>query len=313
MDWTLEQLISFVTSAEEGSFSAAARSLGRAQSVVSTHISMLEDSLGVELFDRTTRSPVLTEAGRDLLPEAKAVLRQSRRFQSRAMAQYDGQAFKFNIAVGYGIPVQVISESVAALTKRYPYVSGRMSLSSVSGIWEMIRQRKVHIGVVFSDELHLQENCENMCIGQVQYCAVASRRSPLASLEQITEHDLSQYRQILFDNEGQQAHISSQYWTVNDVFCAAYWASLDIGWTALPLKMVQHVSSYDMLKDLVVLNPETVIFPVRNIFLVWNPDVQQRDVQEFFIQDVKSRYVAQRDKLLWALSQVKDFSGDHIS
>ena len=77
MNWTLEQLRAFVTAAEKGSFSAAGRTLGRAQSVVSTHISMLEDSLGVELFDRSSRSPVLTAAGRDLLPEANAVLRQS--------------------------------------------------------------------------------------------------------------------------------------------------------------------------------------------------------------------------------------------
>ena len=51
MNWTIEQLRAFVTAAEKGSFSAAGRAMGRAQSVVSTHIAMLEDSLGVELFD----------------------------------------------------------------------------------------------------------------------------------------------------------------------------------------------------------------------------------------------------------------------
>ena len=51
MDWTLEQLNSFVAAAEKGSFSEAARSLGRAQSVVSTHVATLEAELGVDLFD----------------------------------------------------------------------------------------------------------------------------------------------------------------------------------------------------------------------------------------------------------------------
>lgn len=304
MDWTLEQLVSFIASAEKGSFSAAARSLGRAQSVVSTHISMLEDSLGVALFDRSTRSPVLTEAGRDLLPEARAVIRQSRRFQSRAMAQYDGQASKFNIAVSYGISLQTISESIAALTRRYPYVSGGMSLTSVSNVQDMVRQRKAHIGVIFSEAPHLQENsCEYLCLGQVQYCAVASRHSPLAQLERITEHDLSQERQILFGDEGEQIRISSRYLTVNDVFCAAYWASLGIGWTVMPLRMAQQASSYDVLKDLVVLAPEKFIFPVLNIFLLWPQDIQRRDVQEFFIQDLNSRYLEQREKLMLAISQ----------
>ena len=73
--------------------------MGKAQSVVSTHIAMLEDSIGVELFDRSSRSPVLTEAGRALLPEAHAVLRQSHRFDSCAIAQYGGEAVVLNIVV----------------------------------------------------------------------------------------------------------------------------------------------------------------------------------------------------------------------
>ena len=54
MDWTLEQLNSFVAAAEKGSFSEAARSLGRAQSVVSTHVATLEAELGVDLFGTRT-------------------------------------------------------------------------------------------------------------------------------------------------------------------------------------------------------------------------------------------------------------------
>ncbi|ELU07149.1 hypothetical protein CAPTEDRAFT_119712, partial [Capitella teleta] len=65
-----DMLITFVAVAEKGSFSAAARSLGKAQSGVSTTISNLEIDLGVELFDRTHRTPELTPAGRALLREA---------------------------------------------------------------------------------------------------------------------------------------------------------------------------------------------------------------------------------------------------
>ena len=66
MAWTLEQLRSFVAAAEHGSFSAAARAGGRAQSVVSAHIALLEADLGVDLF-RRGHMPTLTEAGALLL------------------------------------------------------------------------------------------------------------------------------------------------------------------------------------------------------------------------------------------------------
>ena len=86
MRWTLDQLEVLVACAECGSFSAAARHLGRAQSAVSTAIAHLEVDLACTLFDRDGRLPRLTEAGEALLHEARAVLRQCQRLDSRARA-----------------------------------------------------------------------------------------------------------------------------------------------------------------------------------------------------------------------------------
>ena len=74
MSLSMDQLESFVAAAEQGSFSGAARLLKKAQSAVSTHVANLETDLGIALFDRTGRNPVLTEAGARLLPEAKLIL-----------------------------------------------------------------------------------------------------------------------------------------------------------------------------------------------------------------------------------------------
>ncbi|AOW48278.1 hypothetical protein A4R89_01350 [Acetobacter ascendens] len=63
MNVSLEQLEAFVATADAGSFSAAARRLGRAQSAISTHVANLEVDLGLELFLRTGRTPVLTPEG----------------------------------------------------------------------------------------------------------------------------------------------------------------------------------------------------------------------------------------------------------
>src|SRR6267142_2478242 len=62
---TLDQLRTFIAAAEEGSFSAAGRKLGRAQSVVSKTLANLEAQLGVKLFDRSARYPRLTDEGRE--------------------------------------------------------------------------------------------------------------------------------------------------------------------------------------------------------------------------------------------------------
>jgi len=65
---SLDQLRAFIAAVDEGSFSAGARRLQRAQSVVSELVSNLEARLGVVLFDRSERYPKLTPAGQGRLP-----------------------------------------------------------------------------------------------------------------------------------------------------------------------------------------------------------------------------------------------------
>jgi len=71
---TLDQLRVFLTVVDVGSFAGAARRLGRATSVISYAMANLEAQLGVSLFDRqSTRKPLLTEAGRTVLSEARTI------------------------------------------------------------------------------------------------------------------------------------------------------------------------------------------------------------------------------------------------
>src|ERR1700722_9736006 len=64
----------FVRVIEKGSFSAVAKERGIGQPAVSKQISGLEDELGTELIHRTSRSIVLTEAGRDFYDSALHIL-----------------------------------------------------------------------------------------------------------------------------------------------------------------------------------------------------------------------------------------------
>lgn len=70
-DWN--QVRAFLATAEEGSFSEAARALRSTQPTISRQISELERSLGVTLFERSVRGPSLTDAGRDLLDHVRAM------------------------------------------------------------------------------------------------------------------------------------------------------------------------------------------------------------------------------------------------
>ena len=71
---TVDQLSVLLTVVEEGSFTGAARRLRRATSAISYAIDTLEAQLGLALFDRgTTRKPKLTQQGKAIVSEARAV------------------------------------------------------------------------------------------------------------------------------------------------------------------------------------------------------------------------------------------------
>jgi len=101
---SLDQLRTYIAAADEGSFSAAGRRLRRAQSVVSQTLANLEGQLGVKLFDRRGRCPVLTDQGRALLADARAVAGGVDLFKARAKCFAGGLEPELSVTVDFIFP-----------------------------------------------------------------------------------------------------------------------------------------------------------------------------------------------------------------
>jgi len=70
----LRQLKTLVAICDFGTFAAAADAIGLTQSAVSLQIKGLEREIGVEIFDRRHRPPLLNDTGRSLVEQARKVL-----------------------------------------------------------------------------------------------------------------------------------------------------------------------------------------------------------------------------------------------
>jgi DNA-binding transcriptional LysR family regulator len=86
-DWTRAR--AFLITAEEGSFSAAARALNMAQPPLARQVSALEDELGVTLFERVGTGLELTDAGASLIDHARKMAEAANAFSLVASGQSD--------------------------------------------------------------------------------------------------------------------------------------------------------------------------------------------------------------------------------
>ena len=116
------QLQAFVAVARLSSFSAAARELGVSRSAVSQAVQQLEEQLHVVLFQRTTRSVSLTDAGRRLVEGVGPALAQTAATLTEVSAQPGEAVGRLRLSVPRVAVPFVIEPVLPTFRERHPRV-----------------------------------------------------------------------------------------------------------------------------------------------------------------------------------------------
>jgi len=132
MNIELRHLRYFRAVAETASFSAAARTVHVTQQVLSAQIRQLEDALGVQLLERTSRGVVLTAAGTAFLDGASATLADLDR--AVAAARNAARAVTGELAVGLNVAAggELPTELIATFRNAEPQVTVRLRTYELS-------------------------------------------------------------------------------------------------------------------------------------------------------------------------------------
>src|SRR5687767_2086529 len=144
----LRHLRYFVAVAEELHFGRAAVRLHVSQPPLSQQIKALEEELGVQLFQRTRRHVELTDAGRALLPEARAALEQAERAQR--VAREAGAGARGRLVIGFvtSASYSVLPAAVRALRRAWPSVEVTLREMVPSAQLEALEWREIDVGLL---------------------------------------------------------------------------------------------------------------------------------------------------------------------
>ncbi|MET0246356.1 MAG: LysR family transcriptional regulator [Sphingomonas sp.] len=119
---SLDDLQVFQAVADTGGFRAAARALGQSPSGVSETITQLEARLGVALFNRTTRSVMLTEAGRQLATRIGPLLADTRAALDEAASSRALVRGRLRLNVPAAVMVDILPPILDRFMNRHPEV-----------------------------------------------------------------------------------------------------------------------------------------------------------------------------------------------
>jgi len=125
----LDAMSAFVAVADLNGFAAAARKIGVSPSAMTRLIAQLEHHLGVPLFQRTTRSVALTDAGTRYLERARRILSEIDEAEGAAQAERATPTGRLVVSAPVSFGRLHIGPLMADYLKRYPQVSGELTLS----------------------------------------------------------------------------------------------------------------------------------------------------------------------------------------
>ncbi len=237
---TLDQVQVFISIVESGSFSAAARKLHRAQSAISYAIANLERVLGVTLFDRSARTPMLTPAGLGLLADARAIATRVDSLEARAKALSTGIEPVVSIAVDMMVPIDPLARRLAEFARVFPHVSLLVHVETLGAVAQRVVDRVCGAGISgvlprFPDELVARP------MGRIEVAHVVAADHPLAREEQpiplaiVHEH----IQLVLTDRStptvGADSALRGRVWRVADLGTQHAFLRKGLGWGEMPI------------------------------------------------------------------------------
>lgn len=191
----IKQLNTFLTIAKLQSFTKAAQNLDYAQSSITSQIKLLENELGVKLFERLGHSITLTADGRNLLPYAEQILKFSKEAKN-AIGSSVLPCGALSIGAVESLCVTRLPKLLKEYRSRYPNVEITIKFGNSTDFRGLLKDNIIDIAFFLE-----QKEIDGEFVTEIQFpepmVILSLTEHPLAQKESVYPEDLTDESMIL--------------------------------------------------------------------------------------------------------------------
>lgn len=195
---TVSQLRTFVTIAENGHFGTAAHRLGISQPSLSQALASLEQGLGVQLIERSTRRVIVTPVGTTLLPFAQATLDSLDAFVSHARGAQGGLVGPMNLGMIPTIAPFLLPAFLRRLPEAAPGLNPRIVEEKTEKLVDSLRHGGLDAAVIASPVSSAA--VESIRLYDEEFILVTPPGHPFAGRRDLKIEDLEDIDMLLLDD-----------------------------------------------------------------------------------------------------------------
>ena len=290
MNINQDQLIIFQTVIETGSFSAAARKLGKVPSAISMSIANLEIDLDLTLFSRQGREPIATAQAMTLYEKTQQLLIEMNQWKQHAFALAGGLESNLNIVVVSELLHTHWTDYILLLEQRFPELQINIFSAPQEDALQMLLDQSAQLALMFERE-QLQSGEQFVEIKRETLIAVASKQHPLAQHEKISYEQLLQSRQIVVASRDRSLKpellFSKNYWSTDNHHSSCAMILQNLGWGVLPYEMLNENPA--LQQQLKILNFQDFSPKFEySVDLVWSRESQLGAAARFLIEHIRN-------------------------
>jgi len=234
-----ESLHAFVEAAALGSFSAAARRLKKTQSTISTAIATLEADLGLTLFDRSGRYPVLTEDGRKVLGHVQEILAAAERLEQLSIRLGDAVEPRLTVVFSDIYQVNPDHHLLLRFEQRFPDIELEWLDAEGSDVLDVVQRGRAHLGLVPQQAQYSSDLTVRALPLRAEIAVFVARQHALAQIDAADESHLAGHRRICLSGDDQRSGPArGRSWSASDYLMVLEMAEDGFGWAELPRTLV---------------------------------------------------------------------------